>query len=688
MDEEATNGDVFVALRRDLARKYKLHGPKVEEVWRSLSQVQRIRAMKASARMGAVLKNPSDMSMGNARKFIPEWNLHDITAPDSDSFLRLLKHRATMSLEDQYITGFDGRPGDHEHITEMMRTQNLRHINPFENEFTLFIRGEYGHPFKFREESRALVLAVFATPISAGLCIPRSVGELVITRQVSMLKALNLMIDDVLSEGSTSRIQKGKPEKSPAAASVSAALSNLAITEARHGKVELLELLIAHVLDLESFHDKHLGFLCSMHAVLEHNINAYFLSRPELLADERGRRLPALTDYIYISSSVLETVHGVLITAATWNYICRLLKLYKVSTDKIHQATLLQEVSNVCHLEYNRAQSVLKRPVSTGVGSKWFNRVSSLSDNRGQDPQLHCILRLCQPKTNASKSLAWTLKLDELYRANPAEYDNMEKGITEPLCDLTIIARFILSMSLTVPLPKFSRKKGQLFVSRVTELEAALNRLTPRLDLTEFAAPIKNLLEPGMAEGVLRALDDFILENIGTKMGLLYEDIIADCIAKASFTPLLSGEPIQPRQVIFQERKVKEKTRPLYSSNSQVSPPTQHPDKEDDAHITHVEPLIVKPAAAETFSALFSKLEARGSISWTAFEAAMADLGFSVIPEYGSVYTFEPPSSLALKKSIKLHRPHKSRIEGYRLISIARRLNREYAWTATTFKAL
>lgn len=43
---------------------------------------------------------------------MPEFNLRDVTAP-GDFLLDMLKHRATKSLGEQFISGFNDRPGDY-----------------------------------------------------------------------------------------------------------------------------------------------------------------------------------------------------------------------------------------------------------------------------------------------------------------------------------------------------------------------------------------------------------------------------------------------------------------------------------------------------------------------------------------------------------------------------------------------
>jgi hypothetical protein len=94
----------------------------------------------------------------------------------------------------------------------------------------------------------------------------------------------------------------------------------------------------------------------------------------------------------------------------------------------------------------------------------------------------------------------------------------------------------------------------------------------------------------------------------------------------------------------------------------------------------------VKASTFAVFSSLLSRSSAaRGSISWDAFTAAMSDIGFSVVPKVGSIYTFNAPSKLAVQRDLTLHRPHQSHIEGPILLIYSRRLNRVYGWDESTF---
>ncbi|KAI1825033.1 hypothetical protein F4861DRAFT_220873 [Xylaria intraflava] len=714
--EDRSNPELVIELQRDLARKYRTHGTRINQLWRGMPPAQRARAMKAGTPDGEVLKHSRDIAMGNVYKFMPEWNLKDITAAGSDFFLHMFEHRATKSLEEQYIAGFDNRPGDHEHIVEMMRTHNLRHAESFPNCFTMFMSGEfYGRSFKILKEKDE-TLGGLKPAIDAGLCVPQSVGELVILRQLYLLQCLNIMVEDILEEASTTRSQKERPKKSSEVAA--SALAKLSIKPATP-KLELASLMNM-ALDQKALFDDNLALVCTEPVVLSHALNNWFFSRPELLPDEKGRMLPAHTDK-FISGAFLDTIHNAVKGAAVWNYMCRLLELLKTLTGKPQRAVILQEIANVCHFEYSRVQAILRRQMSIATGSKWFKRVANTYDNgnaritlkgkpetlANHDPQLHYLLRLCQVEVTAPKAVEWLTKLDELHSKYPGKRDNLREREMDALGDLAVIVAFIQSLSPAISMPAFNRKKGLRFVTGAADLEAELNNVKPEIDLTDFAVPIDNLLEPGMAEAALKAFDKFIAEKTGSKIGFLYLDLITECITKlqeevaaqdkkeaerkagegaeSEYIPF-PPEPPKAPEVRVQERRQKEKTRPAHSSVYEISSSADLEAAAAAQAPPPPKPFKVKSSTADVFSALFDRSESRGSIPWVDFEAALADLGFSVMPKFGSVFTFFPPKSMAIQIPFTLHRPHGSRIEGYKLLSVASRLNRVYGWEKETFQ--
>ncbi|GJC88115.1 hypothetical protein ColLi_10953 [Colletotrichum liriopes] len=524
-------------------------------------------------------------------------------------------------------------------------------------------------------------------------------------RQQHLLQILNIIVEDILDKGSTARDSKPRPKNSENA--TAEAFSKLQVRTAPD-QLSLSD-LIAYARDQKASLEDYLELLSSEPVVLAHDVNHWFFSRPELVPDEKGRTLPQHTDK-YISGSVLDAVHSAVKGAAVWAYIDRLLERFgEIGADKVYRNIILQELSNICHFEFSRTQFLLKRHVAKT--SKLFKRMSNAYDAAGNarlamkakpetftrsDPQLHYILRLCDPDANAVRSVEWMRKLGELHQNYPAEREKLSEGEVDSLCNLAVVIGFIQDLSPTVSMPALSRKKGRYFVSQYQGLDLELKRLKDDvdLDLRDHAAPIDNLLEPGMAEGALKTLDQFIINKTGTKLGFLYQDLIEDSLSylqnqydeakiKMEWTHQpLPDFPSEPEEDLVHQRKQKEKTRPSSSSTYEIAPEAKGvPALEPPA-----QKLKVSAGTAAVFTSIFRKSESRGSVSWAAFEGAMADLGFSVSPKFGSVFTFLPPETMEAKKQFTVHRPHKSKIEGRMLLFFVQRMKRVYGWDEETFE--
>ncbi|KAH5300068.1 hypothetical protein HBI24_111710 [Parastagonospora nodorum] len=699
-------------LHSDLGRKYQRHGPKIEQMWRSLSQEQRIQILRSGAHEGAVLKHAEDTSLENVYKFIPEWNIRDIVSPSSDFLLDMLKFRATVPLQTQYTSGFNGRPGDHAHIIDMMHKKNLKLKNASElkNCYTLFITEDgYGQSVKIAASKQDEVLATMKKAMDAQLIVPQATGDLILMRQINLLQLLNIVIEDILDTASTTRTQTKRPKNSSNGAT--AALSKLSI----HSPPTTLELpeLVEIARDKSSSLEDIINLISTEPTVLAHEVNFCFFTRPELIADDKGRTMPVHTDK-YISGAVFDVVHNSMKTVAMWNYIIQLLALLKDTSDKQFRATVAKELANTCHLEYQRAQTCFKRSVAVGMGgTKWFKRMSTarkddvarITLKRSpesltiENPQLHYMLRLCQDETNWSGAVRWFQQLEDLHRAHPLEQDKLSEREHDTLGDLAVIVTFIQSLSQLVQLPVANLKKSQPFVTGYVALDNELRSLKDGLDLGDFAIPIDNLLEPGMADGALAALDQYIEEKTGTKIGYLYQDLVEDCItklreqhdeqkAKSSEKKVEYITPTapEPPESQIQQRKQKEKTRPAQPSIYSITPPPPDAAPETDLPPQTKQTFNVTSSTATVFSSLFSRSStSRGTVRWEAFVAAMVDLGFSVNPKIGSIYTFVPSEKMQTKRDLTIHRPHQSRIEGPRLLVLSRRLRRVYGWDESTF---
>lgn len=702
-------GELLKELRGDLARKYQLHGTKIEQIWRSLGRPLREKALKAGAAEGRVLKTPTDRTMGNVYKVMPELNLRDIGEPESDFLLDILKHRATKSISEQYIEGVNGGPGDATFILESMRTTGLRHNKTFRYSFTVFLdEDRYGQSFTVPDRTRYQeVMAGMSKGVEAGLVVPQSTGELILERQTYLLQCLNILVEDILEIGSTTRKTKPRSKKPDEAAT--AALSKLSI-DSKPEKLSVEDLL-ARALDQKNSLEDYVRLCRSEPEFLAHAVNVWFFCRPELLPDQMGRRLPLVTDK-YISAAVFEVIHNAVIGAAVWGHISDLLKtLADAPNDRAYRATILQEIVTVCHFEYERVQKTFKRYVQAGSGSEYFKRVANVYDDgtprvkmtikpealTAENPRVHYMLRLCQ--TDVANAGDWIKKLDDLHRSHPTEREEMPEREYDAFGDLAVTTNFIQTLSASLSLPPVNRRKGQAYVLKLKDLGTEVGLLKAEVDLTEFAVPIDNLLEPGMAEGALTKLDRFIVEKTGTEIGFLYQDLNEDVLSslksrlqqqKAEIAQNVQAEPAPSvpetptPEVQVAQRKEKNKTRPAHSSVYSIAPTIESPT--EPAPETAGKPFKVKSGTFEVFSKLFSRAKSRGSISWAAFKAAMVDLGFSIQQSAGSAVRFSPPPDVENQQPLTLHQPHKSEVEGYKLLRYASRLKREYGWNERSFE--
>ncbi|PGH23723.1 hypothetical protein AJ80_02151 [Polytolypa hystricis UAMH7299] len=620
-------GALLEELQTDLARKYRLHGPRVEQIWRSFDRNKGEDTIRAGAADGVIM---------------PEWNLRDMADPESDSMLDLLEHRATKSLSEQYRD---------------MRVNNLRHVNPFKHSFTILMdEGGYGQSYYVANERKYReMMAGMSSAVNAGLCVPRATGELILERQVYLPQSLNILVEDILGGGSTAKKAKERSKKPDETATN--AFSTLSL-DSKKVKLSLEDLLAASWDQKESL-EAYLT-LCRVEPdFLAHAVKNWFFSRPELLQDEKGRSLPLHTDK-FISVAVFELIHNAVTGPAIWTaslvyYSC----LLTIRMTKFTKRSFYRR-SPIC--------------VTTSSGSKYFKRLAGVYDNGTarvnmktkpdnllrENAQLHHMLRLCQPETDVFKAVEWI-------------------------------------------------KRGKICVSKLKALVAELETMKQEIDLSDFAVPIDNLMEPVMAEGALDTLDKFIVETSGMEIGFLYQDLNEECLAaiqaqcqeqkakaeqsekkkKGEFAPL---QPLTPptqapsRVTQIQQRKEKQKTRPPHSSVYSISPATKSPT-ETETETAEPSPVFkVKPSTFDVFSTLFSKARSRGSVSWDAFTSAMADLKFSFVPKFGSVFTFYPPEELGMQKSLTVHRPHRLRIEGHKVLMFAHQLRRQYRWGEQSFE--
>lgn len=291
---------------------------------------------------------------------------------------------------------------------------------PSDGFLTFFTDGEkYGRSFrladlpKMGEEVRDEV----NTAIGAGRCISRAAGNLVLERQVYWLFALLVVIEEILKVGKAMdaaemvkaldklTVDESKGQPSPSAPSAMAtdhkarppqsapsamamdhkgsSVEPLAIEQGK-ALPPSLSVLSAMAMDHKASLEEHLELLTTEPAVFAHSVNDCYLSRPELLPDEKGRMLPAAPDK-NLSWAIFDAVHHAVRSAAIWFYIHWLLHQLFSKTDHYGlRLVLQQELANVCHLEHTLSQSAFRAHVQTASGLKSFHRRSAPLDKSGR----------------------------------------------------------------------------------------------------------------------------------------------------------------------------------------------------------------------------------------------------------------------------------------------------------------
>lgn len=702
--------NLTVVVYQDLQNQYRRHKADVEKYWNSFNQEQRTNCLE-NLSSNDDLRHPVDVPIFTftSTGLVSELNQGEITAPNSDYLLKLFEYRATTSLLEQVRGDEKNRPeGDIAYIKQLLPEERMKRLEEAtKNQYICFTEAEYGHHISGLEAQEA-----YENSREDDDVVSMGVGALVLERQGYVFQYLTLLIGKILEVGSVTKSTKQRPRRpDKAAVSAMARLSTAGEPE----KMSLAD-LVATAQDQKSSYEEYLEQLVTEPVVLAHDVRTWFFSNPELVHDESGYDLPVFTD-AFISQAFFEVIQGAIKGIAIWSYLCGLVQhFHRQPIDKYQRALTLQELSNVCNLEQVRQRSLLKRTLHCGSGSNLFKRIANSYDSVGNakvvlkkspedltraNPLLHYMLRLCQSGTTNSTAYDWIKKLAQLQKTHPEEHSRLMERHVVAQGNLAVIACFVHDLSMVVSLPSVSNKKGKHFIGKIKELDAQLHKLKDQLDLSEFSTPVNLLLEPGMAEKAHQVLDQFMVEKTGNKLEKLYLNMVeesssslqsqaervksktpkGDTTLYGTFpeaAPSTSEEHVEPRHE-------KEKTRPAHP----LAPETIPADPVEQEAVVPPQPpqtFEVSAFTAKVFERLFDKGKSRGAIDWNDFRSAMTEVGFRMVPKFGSAYTFSPPESMAAERSLTVHRPHHSRIEGRVTKNYARRLERLYGWNSETFK--
>ncbi|KAF3076954.1 hypothetical protein CFAM422_000691 [Trichoderma lentiforme] len=681
----------------EFARLYNEYNWQIRAGWHKFDRNERARLFLDYFNDG-----PSDLHVGNKSEelkkksvIVPELNLKDVST-SAKFLLNHFKHRATMSLFEQYRVGPDGALGDGPFVTEKV---NQKKLTPRENRpdyYFVYTEKWYGDLVRLDKENEET-----KTLIKGGDCVSYGVGSLIWNRQYTSLMDFRFLILRMLMKTprawwTEEQWERVNEERSTAVDKVTEMIKeNLATGKAPAKTIPFAKLLLVIEKQRNDLED-YLAILRDEPSVLVYQVNSWLLSRPELVTDDRGRNLPPETDK-HISCAIFEVVRGWIQKFAITSYMYNLTQMWDdPNTKSDYKRIILQETSNVLHFEYSRAQAHLIRHVQTGIGARCFRRVPNAYDEagnprvvmrvkleelNGRDSLLQHMLRLCQPQTHASQAFQWVNKLDELYNSKPSCWKSLQQREMDALDELIWIVSLIQELSMVVALPPLSRKTGQIFINGSWELDYGLNKIRKEIDLQAFSVPLNKLLEPGMANEALTQLDDLVELHAGCKMDFFYHYVVQYCSAyhRAQSQETKGIEqneyPFTTAYCIAQGvdlKKYEENRSPVQTSASENEQAANKSNEEQR------QKLYANPAAKKFFFTLFEEPKAGGSITWTAFISVMVAMGFCVKHGYCSIHVFVPPSNMPMMTILTVSRPRNHKIEGHLIPTLARQLKKAY----------
>lgn len=437
--------------------QYAEHCLEIERKWRSFKELDRLRCMSAANEFLSALQG--DTSLRFLHLIVPDFNRLDIISSTPDCLLDILKFRATTTLREQWA-------GDDDVVQHALSTCFLT------NEHT------YG-PLSAAIPLEPTLATSFLAGVREGLWIPETTFEQILLRQSYILGYLNGIMTMILQYESKEQIQPDKQSRATAQSyTTSRCPTALSIPElisiSKEHAIHLHECATLIISDYEAFP-----------WTVQNAVNC----QPHTVPDKAGQPL-----YLPPSQSFEDSYFETLVSGQQkmfiWLYISELLEVLHTIVDKMHIAAILQELSNVCQLEYARSQAMYTRRVQTGTGIGLFRRIPGSLDDTGnprivmkgspdqftrKDPHLHYVLRLCHPETTAQDATMWIEKLSILYKDHEEERGRVSDDEAESLADLVMITSLIRDLGVATKLPSPSHKKGLAFISNYKSVNNQLN---------------------------------------------------------------------------------------------------------------------------------------------------------------------------------------------------------------------
>ncbi|KAI3530430.1 hypothetical protein CSPX01_14835 [Colletotrichum filicis] len=516
---------------RELARLYEAHGETVVAYWKGLDRPGREVVLRNSS-MCPVLRTVQSPGAGFGHFLGPEWNHEDITNSDNNVFLDILEHRATQSLTHQFTIGPNGTQGDCAFTCARFAEHLIPCLEHFDGDVMVF---EDCEEYPRTADIVAYWEAIAGVRTDRHLWVPGPVGELIVARQMFWVEILHRALVTILTVLATDR-------KHP----------NCTCHEHDIGEVHGNEVLPQLTLTSDSGLRPFINFI---KAEEDETIlwSQKLLTKPDILLMEATNYVGDLDRYI--GACIFDPYYAAEKDSNTSYYIRVLLCSIHIMDNSRKTAKrrdfLLQELSNVLHLKFLKLLECVKRWLQCGKAEKYFKRVPNTYDHLGSEVvvvkdrvidsknrKIYYGMQLCKPGLTHRHASFWLRKLAPYYKNKvpgvatmvPEGVEFSEFHTSINFSNLNLLVSFTSDLDKQLCLPPVSDTKGQLYISRVKQLEVELATVKRNLDLRRIAPDIDQLAEPLVTSAARDKVANAIEEKLGTSLANRYWNLVQSCV--------------------------------------------------------------------------------------------------------------------------------------------------------------
>ncbi|KAA8914689.1 hypothetical protein FN846DRAFT_926280 [Sphaerosporella brunnea] len=704
------HGFAVIVAWRELAKRHARDKDAIAATWRAMGPEER-ESMLLEAVLGGDLPRHANDRPGNFNAFLtPEMNVKNLIT--GDNLLDMMWMRATTPIHDAYVA-------DINLVREAARKYNFEPVAG--NGVYQFLDEEnWGRLLEIATHAPRNVRQNLLDMGKGYAMVTEADGKLVLERQWKIYPYLQILADDIMEHKRKLENPGAGPVKRKAAdkATVVQSLQQLDLDKKGSDRKEKQKpknkTTVQDVRSIASEQyktiDDHLHLLREEPQYLANIAGQhYFFSAPDVaIPDEHGRPDSAqMMTGAYCNRVIKEAFGDTFEAYGNWKTINTLLSA--LEEKPVSDSPITKELWSLCSRELTRARLLFKRMLQADHKiSTYFVRHGSsvhlkapLVIRGKKDRHLELLIgiaRMDASDPDPDVAIAEALKeIHQLEEEVPKFRENINDQVGAALGDVAVITALMVKLRSLVAIPK---QPTVVFVKSLQERMSRLKEAWESVERDDYASPVSKLKDPGMAEAYYGILADECVKRLNVRLDRLFDDCIETALCRTIETmetmelqslnrrcqipwdPFVDavGEK-KPLPDSSAEKREKIKTRGTPAAEYLVQQ-NHLPSKK--VNPTATEKIPISSNAAKTLKKLFSPAASQSSsgVPWSAFLAAMTNLGFSTEPLWGSVVRFKKTES----EVINIHRPHPGdRFEGFSASRLRARLMRRFGWCAESF---